>query len=189
MSEFKYLECRIGGVIGISDSLIKKARKAVLERDEDFQLVDGRISYTEEGVAKLIGFLQGPEVGDKTRRMAKVIGVSAVLEAIVIQDVPPEKRPLLLGVPWVIPAAVLIVTRIFPRNSKIMHAKLHPEWIEKNGAAYQSKTGIDPAQLTHRIRVRSTKKFAIGMEVPCDWRQADLWECNRPMPRRKGKWN
>lgn len=192
MKAFIYLECRIGKTVGLSDSLIKKTRRDLLVPEEDFKKVDGRVAYTEEAVAKLFGFLQGSKSSAVARSKIPAMDVSEILSAAQVQAAPAEKQPLLLPLPWTlwaVPDAVLIVARIFPRNSKIMHAKLHPEWIKKNGAAYKSKTGIDPDQATHRIKVRSTQKFVVGMEVPCRWKQSDLWLCTRRMPYRKGRWN
>lgn len=204
MNDFIYLECRIGKTVGLSTALIKKARKQFLKDGDDFKLVAGKIAYTKAAVKALVeGLLNCEKTSGGTKGKVKAVDIRSILSAAlllpttgektgiaeVVEPVSPERRLPLPWTYWRIPEAELIVTRIFPRNSHVMHGKLVPEWIEKNGAAFQKKTGIDPRQLTHRIRVRSTLKFTIGMEVPCRWKQSDLWECTRPMPKRKGRWN
>lgn len=200
MNDFVYLECRIGKTVGISDSMVKSARKRFLEYGTDFQLIDGRIAYTKLAVKKLVQrLLDCEKTSDSTKDKVGAIDIRAVLADALTAPVAAEKQPIpshaisdpssLLAAPWTVPDAVLIVTRIFPRNQHIMHAKIDPEWIEKHGFEYFHRIGIDPRQTTHRIRVTSTRKFTVGMAVPCTWKQSDLWTCSCRMPRRRGGWN
>lgn len=201
---FIYLECRIGERLGLSDSMVKSTRKRFLTPGTDFMLVDGKTAYTKNALDKFIDSLLGCEkTSASTKAKVEAARLSTALELALLEPVLCEKQATekngaaeqitdparLLAVPWKIPNAVLLVTRIFPRNNKIMLGKIDPAWVEKNGAAYKSKTGISAGVDTHRIRVNTTKNFTIGMEVPCIWRQADLWECSCRMPKRKGKWN
>lgn len=202
MDEFKYLECRMSEVLGVSDSLIKKVRKAHLVSAEDFQLRGGRVAYTQEAVAELLEhLLTGPKSSEGTKDAASTVDMSVLLLRMLIQPIPAEKKRVaesvvsekfvpyaLLECPWRPPDAVLTVTRIFPRNIHILLGRLAPEWIEKNGLAYKKKTGIE-ADVLHRIRVASSKKYVIGMEVPCQWKQAEYWEYTSRPPVRRGRWN
>lgn len=192
MSKFIYLECRIGKLIGISDSLIKKARREFLVSGEDFGKVDGRIAYSELAVNTLFdGLLNCGKTSAGTKSKAQAANLADILTGALIEGVSGEKQAVTSSTPWTFPAAVLIVNRIFAKNSQTLQASLHPDWIEEHGEAYQRVTGIDPAQKKHRIGVRKgyADRFTIGMEVPCTWKQADLWTCARAMPRRKGRWN
>lgn len=208
MSDFLYLECRLGKTIGLSDSMVKSARKRFLVDGIDFRLVDGRVAYTKAAIKKLVqSMVDCDKTSDSTKDKIGSIDIRVVLAAALISPVVAEiqatqtpvvseKKPAaitdasrLLEGPWTVPDAVLIVTRLFPRNQHILHARLDPAWIKENGYKYYHRTGIDPRQHTHRIRVTSTRKFTVGMEVPCNHKQADLWTCNCRMPRRKGSWN
>ena len=196
-SDFIYLECRIGTALGLSDSMVKSARRRFLKKDADYRMIDGRIAYSPSAVDKLIsGLLSCDKSSASTKDKVKAVDVQALLSEALTEPVLKEKQAtaeasptLLLAEPYTVPDAVLVITRIFPRNRNILHARLSDEWIKKHGHAYYHRIGIDPRHSTHRIRVTSTRKFTVGMEVPCRWKQADLWVCTCRMPRRKGRWN
>lgn len=207
MNDFLYLECRIGKTIGLSDSMVKSTRKRFLEDGDDFRRVEGRIAYTKPAVKKMIqSLLDCEKTSPSTKNKVEAADIRAVLAGALAGPVAGEMRGVpedggrrtedgitdparLLAEAWTVPDAVLIVTRLFPRNQHILHARLDPDWIKKHGYDYFHRIGIDPRLETHRIRVTSTRKFTVGMEVPCRWKQADLWTCKCRMPRRRGQWN
>ncbi len=218
MKDFIYLECRLRDGLGISDGLMKKTRRAVLSRDNDFALVDGRIAYTAAAVDKAFGFLKGDKSSDSTRERALVANLSEILDAALIQAVPAEKQATqkaeptttaseppavrtmnLLSAPWGVPPAVLVVERL-TLNDRILMARLHEDWVQEHGFDFFHRIlfpVLRDAERNNpdlfktklfRVRVNTSVNFIKGMTVECAHIDQDFWECTQRMPRWRGKY-
>lgn len=202
MKEFIYLECRLRDALGISDGLIKKTRKSILVKGNDFDLVNGKIAYTKATAHRVINHLQNSDASSaSTKAKVDVVNRPEILAAALIQPVPGEKQAdsadgagetpavrstKLLEGPWEVPDCEMKFHKR-PRNPRILQGRIPEEWVKLHGHDFFHRIGIDPRR-PQRIRVKDNSKFTERMVVPCRWVQADLWECTQRMPKGRGRW-
>lgn len=196
MNDFIYAECRLREGLGISDGLIKKLRRECLKKGTDFELVDcdghRLTAYTAGGVATVLDYmLHGEKNAPSTRQAAAGVCVESLMRSSALRGpVSAEKQagsPVgLIAAPRDVPDAVMSVERL-TKNRRILMGGMKEVWIRKYGYGFFHRTGIDPRG-PHRIQVHDSAKFIPGMEVPCRWIEAELWECTRRMPRFRGRW-
>jgi len=202
MMKYVHYECRLRALLGISDGLIKKTRREILVRDEDYALVQKKVAYTEEATKKVLDYLLNANTSStKTLELVGAHQVQDILSSDEIRVVLEEKQGgdesvkikkdarkpiLLLNAGWVVPDCEMRFHRM-PLNPKIVLGRIDPEWIEKHGVAFQLHTGADPER-PQRVRVRSNVNFTRRLIIPCAWVQSNLWDCTRRAPRQRGKW-
>lgn len=191
MRDFEYVEVMVREALGISDSLIKKTRRAVLEAGVDFEPVGGRICYTADGVGKVVAYLKGDKTSVRTREKVEAACVTDLLSYAARGAVPAEKQAVSAedsggGADWTVPACELVFHKA-PLNRRIVLGRIPVDWIEAHGCAFRERTGADPER-PQRIQVKDSGNFTEQMVIPCRHVQADLWKCTRRMPRGRGRW-
>lgn len=154
----QYGEQRLVTAIGTHRDVIRELRAALVE-GEDWEMQANEVTYSEEGVRKVLGKLR-VRLPEKRTRVPGGMTMCALLAACV------SDAELLHGAE----TATLTVTGL-TRNKHLLLAE-----------AAAGKTG------PLRVRVQSAEKFVVGMEVKCRHVHDDLWELVGHCPRFRGRW-
>lgn len=140
----------------------------VIERVREIELAE-RLGVSREVVRRVRQELREGEHWVQEHRFVELTpdGVEAVREALRARKETPPRMERPEGEARVIEE--LRVTRIFPRNPRILEAET-------------------AAGARVRVRVRSNVNFILGMAIPCREMKSGLWCLTRACPRFKGRW-
>ena len=175
MSEELYLESVLRDRLGITDSLMKKTRRDVVEAHPEFQvaqvIINGRshAAYARPVIEEIVCVLNGKKTRAPGGGVALDAGLGEILDAALIQGVPVEIQ----GTEKLRSDEIELRVRLITGNRFVMLAD-HPDGED-----------LDPV----RLRVKDTTMFVHGMDVPgCRHVEADLYEFAGRQPRSRGRW-
>jgi hypothetical protein len=158
---FLYSEARLAEHLGMPRRQLSEARIAALEKNADWQLVEGQVALSLHGILNLLRNL-GVAAGRVNPTACFLQGKNGV-----------RPSTLLLMDPGRTPDPVLMrVRRLFP-NPRLI------ECVEVNR----------PGQIQH-VLVRNNSNFTIGMTFKAipDPANPAYWILAGPLPRYRGRW-
>ena len=162
VEEMLYPEKLVAEVAGLTREVMKNAR-GTLEKGRDWGRKRTMVMFTETGlrnVAAMLGLEQEVMERIRERVQARTEGNDSTAPAEVSTK-DDKKGGSCPG------ETDIELVRLYP-NRRIVGGRLDGEVV--------------------RIRVKDNRNFRRGMILPCRHVQADLWECTRRSPRRRGKW-
>ena len=178
MSEQLYLESSIRDQLGLSDSLIKKTRREVVEDLEGnpcrVVVIQGRnhTAYPESVVEMLVHRLCGKKTraaGVEHETGAETVDMSSLLSSSLVQG----------------DLAEIQDTEKLRSTEKTLTVSL----ITKNRLVMLCENPDDADLPDVRLRVKDTTRFVHGMEIPgCRFLDVGLYEYAGRLPRARGRW-